>query len=90
MDKETKQQITEAAESLGYGVKFNNKAGTFKVCRSYFYHNGLTAAGVAERFSASFAGLTLVDFGDHSHAFVGGAKKYSAQDSYVWAEFRVV
>ena len=90
MNKETKQQIVEAAETLGYGVKFNNKTGTFKVCRSYFYHHGLTAELVARKFSAAFTGATLVGSGDHSHAFVGGAKAYSSQDSYVWAEFRVV
>lgn len=89
MNTEIKKQIVEAAEGLGYGVKFNNKSKTFKVCRSYFYHHGLTGEGVASKFSAVFTGATLVGSGDHFHSFVGGAKAYSAKDSYVWAEFSI-
>jgi hypothetical protein len=85
MDKQTKQQITETAQKLGYGVKFSKQ--TFKVCKSYFYRKGLTPEAIADKFQAEFPGATLVNTGDHWHDFVGGAKQFSAKDSYMWAEF---
>ena len=66
---------------------------TFK--KGYFYHHGATGMSYGlEVFQAACRALPecnvkLVDKGDHWHAFVGGAKEGSAQDSYLYAKLEI-
>lgn len=49
----------------------------------------MTPEEVADKFINSFGNCVLIETGDHWHAFVGGAKSYGRQDSYVWAKFKL-
>lgn len=89
MNKATKTAITEAAQAVHYGVKFNNRTQTFKVCYSFFYRNGMTTGKIAADFKAVFPGVEQVGQGENYAPFRGGAKQYSKQDSYMWVEFKL-
>ena len=67
-----------------------HKDGTITAKWSYFYRMGHTPEKYAEKIKAIFPTATIVETGDHFHAFVGGAKTGSACDSYMWVHFQVV
>lgn len=89
MNKATKVAILEAAQKVHYGVKFNNKAQTFKVCYSFYYRNGMTTDKLAADFKAVYPNVEEVGHGENYVAFNGGAKQYSKQDTYMWVEFKL-
>ena len=66
---------------------------TFK--RGYFYHHGATSMTYAiDVFQKACSilpecNVKIVDNGNHWHAFVGGAKEGSAQDSYLYAKLEI-
>lgn len=90
MKSTTKKLIKE---NVSHDAITFHKDGTFTVKHSYFYRHGMTTRTIAEKAMAQMDAIgihaTEVDSGDHFHAFVGGAKSGSAQDSYMWVKFTV-
>ena len=66
-----------------------HKDGTITAKWGYFYRHDRTPEKYAEKIKEAFPGAFIIDTGDHWHAFVGGAKSGSAQDSYMWVRFKV-
>lgn len=71
------------------------RSGVFAAKRSYFY--GVTESGekfanhvksTLEKADTSIK-VEVVDYGNHFHSFVGGAKSGSSKDSYHWVKFKV-
>jgi len=72
------------ADSVG-----RKKAGTIIAKWGYFYRHGMEPSKLADKVKRLYPGAEIVDTGDHWHAFVGGAKSGSAQDTYMYVEFRL-
>jgi hypothetical protein len=60
--------------------------GVYKAKRSYF-RSSVNASEIMSEKIARLPGIVVNDHGDHWHAFVGGAKPGSHQDSYIWVSF---
>ena len=77
---------TKEIEQLGFKNVSLHK-GIFTVKKSYFYTNEMTTEGIFAEIQKKIPTAKLVDSGNHWHAFVGGAKSGSTQDSYMWVKF---
>ena len=61
--------------------------GTWTVKESYYWGMFKPGDHLFPLVQEMFPTARLVQYGNHSHGFVGGAKSGSAQDSYFWAKF---
>ena len=73
----------------GYFDTVSRKGNVWTVKNSYFW--GVTQDGskTAEKVRSLLPAAKILDYGNHVHAFVGGAKTGSRQDSYFWVKFEV-
>jgi len=87
----TKKQV---AEKLGLDEEHMKASkGTFTIFRSFFYGGGKQdqmKLNLITKAHDAGVKINIVDSGSHWHAFVGGAKSGSAQDSYDYVKFEVV
>ena len=60
--------------------------GAFRLHKSYYYCKE-TSANLAASVSSKFPDATILEHGNHRHAFVGGAASGSAKDSFIWVTF---
>jgi len=72
------------ADSVG-----RKKAGTIIAKWGYFMSVEMEPSKLADKVKRLYPGAEIVDTGDHWHAFVGSAKSGSAQDTYMYVEFRL-
>jgi hypothetical protein len=82
--------LKEARAKLAEKFKLSTYSrGVFKVKKSYYW--GFTKSGdeLIPAVKAIFPDAEILQSGNHFHAFVGGAKSGSAQDSYWWLTFKV-
>jgi len=87
----TKKQLIEKLDLDENHVKASK--GTFTIFRSFFYGGGkqdqMKLKLIAKAHDAGVK-INIIDSGSHWHAFVGGAKSGSAQDSYDYVKFEVL
>ena len=62
--------------------------GIFTVKKSYFWGATKDGSNLAEKVEKLIEGATILDYGNHYHDFVGGARPGSPQDSYWWVIFK--
>jgi len=62
--------------------------GTFTVKKSYYWGATKDGSNLADKVKALIPEATILDYGNHYHGFVGGAKSGSPQDSYWWVKFK--
>lgn len=67
----------------------SQKNGIFTVKKSYFYGFSSSGETLASKIKELIPSAKIIDFGNHFHAFIGGAKTGSSQDSYFWCKFTV-
>lgn len=72
----------------------SSKGPTYTFKQSYFYRHGdeySFANNIIKQIKTLMPhnSVNLIDAGDHWHAFVGGAKSGSAQDSYLYAKIEI-
>ena len=88
----TKQIREKLTEAFGSNVTLSVRKGIYTAKRSYFW--GVTNSGesFAQNVMSTLKPLpvSLVDFGNHYHSFVGSARTGSRQDSYFWVKFTTV
>jgi len=67
----------------------SKRNGVYTVKRSYFWGVSNDGSGFAEKVRKTITGSRIVDYGNHFHHFVGGAKSGSRKDSYYWVKFTI-
>ncbi|MFA6569984.1 MAG: hypothetical protein WCT77_01970 [Bacteroidota bacterium] len=67
----------------------SQKNGIFTAKKSYYWGIAKDGSEFADKVLALVPNSKLVEFGNHFHHFVGGAKSGSAKDSYLYVKFTV-
>jgi hypothetical protein len=62
--------------------------GIFTVKKSYYWGVSKDGSNLADMVKKFIPEATILDYGNHYHGFVGGAKSGSPQDSYWWVKFK--
>lgn len=66
----------------------------FRLVKSFFYRHGMSATILAATCEVKLrsAGISfeILDKGEHWHAFVGGSKTGSSQDSFFWVDIKII
>ncbi len=72
-----------------YFDTFSFKSGIYTIKRSYYWGISKTGETLSEKVTKTIPNANIIDYGNHWHAFVGGAKTGGPQDSYLWVKFTV-
>ncbi len=80
---------TDIATKIGCTLVSRKRNGNLVAKQTYYFHHGLTEEKLWLKVKTVFPNAEMIDSGDHFHAFVGGAKTGSPQDSFVWVEFKL-
>lgn len=80
--KQVREAISNNASTLSY------RGGVFTAKKSYFWGICGDGSGLADKIKKLIPTAEIVDYGNHYHSFVGGAKPGSPQDSYFWVKFK--
>ncbi len=64
------------------------RQGIFTVKKSYFWGFTDDGSALADKIKKLLPNTNIVDYGNHFHDFVGGAKPGSLKDSYFWVKFK--
>ena len=76
-------------EAVGNVVStLSSRGGVFTAKKSYFWGICGDGSGLADKIKSLVPTAEIVDYGNHYHSFVGGAKPGSPQDSYFWVKFK--
>ena len=80
--KQVREVVSNVADTLSV------RQGVFTVKKSYYW--GVTQGGsaLADKIKSLLPEAFILDYGNHYHGFVGGAKSGSSKDSYFWVKFR--
>ena len=81
----------EVAKMLGVSENSLRKyKGVFRWHKSYFYlYEKYGYNEMMNYILSKIPDAEIVDYGDHWHSFVGGAKGGSEKDSFFWVKFKV-
>ena len=86
------ENVAMKAEEIKKALKcsvLSRRSGIYTAKYSYYW--GFTKSGeeYKSKVLAVFSNAQIIDFGNHFHSFVGGAKTGSSQDSYTWIKFKL-
>jgi hypothetical protein len=83
-------KATEIAKLLGTNENNVRKyKGQFRYHISYYWGLTQSADKLVATIRQKLPTAVITDSGNHFHAFVGGAKSGSNQDSFLWVTFTV-
>ena len=80
--KQVREAISEITNTL------SSRGGVFTAKKSYYWGLSNDGSALADKIKSRIPGADIVDYGNHFHDFVGGAKPGSPQDSYYWVKFK--
>ena len=66
----------------------SSRNGIYTAKRSYFFGMTKDGSNLADKVKALIPEAFIIDYGNHWHAFVGGARPGSSKDSYWWVKFK--
>ena len=82
-------KTNQVREAIGHITNtLSSRGGVFTAKKSYFWGFTNDGSALADKIKNLVPGAEIVDFGNHFHGFVGGAKPGSPQDSYYWVKFK--
>ena len=81
-------EVRELLKGCNFHV-ISVRKGIYTVKTGFFYRNSLSPDVMKQKVLSKIPSATILDAGEHWHAFVGGAKPGSAQDSYMWVKFTI-
>ena len=82
----TTKQIKESIGNIA--TTLSSRGGVFTAKKSYFWGFSNDGSALADKIKNLIPGAEIVDYGNHFHGFVGGAKPGSPRDSYYWVQFK--
>ena len=68
---------------------FSSKGGVYTIKKSYFYGFGKDGSALVDKVQQKLPQAVIVDYGNHWHPFVGGAKPGSTKDSFYFCKFKI-
>jgi len=80
--KQVRSILSDVIDTISF------RDNTFTVKKSYFWGATKDGSTLAKKVEDLLPGVKVIDYGNHYHAFVGGAKPGSAQDSYLYCKFK--
>ena len=80
--KRVREAIGEIINTL------SSRGGVFTVKKSYYWGLSNDGSAFADKIKSRIPSAEIVDYGNHFHDFVGGAKPGSPRDSYYWVKFK--
>jgi len=81
--KEIKEKIQHSADVVSFSK------GVFTAKKSYFWGITNDGSGFADKIVSLIPGARMIEYGNHYHDFVGGAKTGGSKDSYFYVQFEV-
>ena len=63
--------------------------GVYTIKKSYYWGFTEDGSALADKVKKKLPSADILDYGNHWHPFVGGAKPGSPQDSYHYCKFKV-
>ena len=63
--------------------------GVYTIKKSYYWGFTEDGSALADKVKKKLPSADILDYGNHWHPFVGGAKSGSARDSYHYCKFKV-
>jgi len=80
------KQVREAIDNITDTL--SSRGGVFTAKKSYYWGSSKDGSAFANEIKSLVPTAEIVDYGNHFHGFVGGAKAGSPQDSYFWVKFK--
>jgi hypothetical protein len=80
--KDIKEQLDGNADVVSV------RHGIYTVKKSYYWGATKDGSELVNAVKSLFNNIIIVDFGNHYHGFVGGAKPGSYNDSYFYCKFK--
>ena len=68
---------------------FSSKGGVYTIKKSYYWGFTEDGSALADKVQQKLPQAVIVDYGNHWHPFVGGAKSGSAKDSFYFCKFKI-
>ena len=81
------KQVKKALEMVSDKISVRN--GVYTIKKSYFYGFGKDGSELAKKVESKLDNAVVIDYGNHWHPFVGGAKSGSSKDSYLYCKFYI-
>jgi hypothetical protein len=81
--KEIRQQLGQLFDT------FSCRGGVYTIKKSYYWGFTEDGSALADKVKKKLPSADVLDYGNHWHPFVGGAKSGSSQDSYYYCKFKV-
>ena len=81
------KEIKKALEMVSDKISVRN--GVYTIKKSYFYGFGKDGSELAKKVESKLDNAVVIDYGNHWHPFVGGAKPGSSKDSYLFCKFYI-
>ena len=76
-------------EKLGHMVDVVSfRQGVFTVKKGYFWGASKDGSELRDKVVGKIPNIEVIDYGNHYHEFVGGARPGSSRDSYWWVKFK--
>ena len=66
----------------------SSRDGIYTVKKSYYFGITKDGSNLADKVEKLIPEATVLDYGNHYHDFVGGARPGSSRDSYWWVKFK--
>lgn len=68
---------------------FSLRKGEYLIKKSYYWGLDSDGSTLANKVKKILPEAEVIDYGNHWHPFVGGAKAGSAKDSYLYCKFKI-
>jgi len=86
--KEKPLTLKEIGDKIGVNI-ISRREGVITIKKSYFYGMMHSGQALADKVTKAFPDASIIEYGNHFHQFVGGAKSGSPKDSYFWCKFKL-
>lgn len=80
--KQVRSILSDAIDTISF------RDNTFTVKKSYFWGVTKDGSSLASKVEKLLPGVKVIDYGNHYHGFVGGARPGSSKDSYLYCKFK--
>ena len=81
------KEVKQALEMVSDKISVRN--GVYTIKKSYYWGISEDGSALAKKVESKLDKAVVLDYGNHWHPFVGGAKSGSSKDSYLYCKFYI-
>jgi hypothetical protein len=81
------KEVKKALEMVSDKISVRN--GVYTIKKSYYWGVSEDGSALAKKVESKLDKAVVLDYGNHWHPFVGGAKSGSSKDSYLYCKFYI-